>query len=346
MSNHVTALEAQLQEKQELVTALTERLEQAAEQLDRVHRTGADRGVRSGAGFPPELIDEHKSLVDDLQHAVQQWGDMQAEATLGRLEIQLTEMRDLMVGNLAPGSFAGQPSRNVQNSTQEDDAQESAEELHTKLSSSDDDKPSDYESLKASLLQEDQTSEDELASEDERASEDDVEAKTENDDRDESEEALPVDPPPPIDIGTAAVEALQQAVESRDAYISYLIQKLRRVESTSSRVPDDWEALESVPEELRCRLEEIGERLEETLRLAEVEHSLERARLGREQARLQEMDQQLQKEFKRVGLKTEADQQEAGENEGDSNKSGISSRWERLFGKRWEDSSDDADNQA
>jgi hypothetical protein len=255
-------------------------------------------------------------------------------------------MRDLMVGNLAPGSFAGQPSRNVQNSTQEDDAQESAEELHTKLSSSDDDKPSDYESLKASLLQEDQTSEDELASEDERASEDDVEAKTENDDRDESEEAPPVDPPPPIDIGTAAVEALQQAVESRDAYISYLIQKLRRVESTSSRVPDDWEALESVPEELRCRLEEIGERLEETLRLAEVEHSLERARLGREQARLQEMDQQLQKEFKRVGLKTEADQQEAGENEGDSNKSGISSRWERLFGKRWEDSSDDADNQA
>jgi len=340
MSNHVTVLEAQLQEKQELVTALTERLEQAAEQLDRVHRTGADRGVRSGAGFPPELIDEHKSLVDDLQHAVQQWGDMQAEATLGRLEIQLTEMRDLMVGNLAPDSFAGQPSRNVQNLTQEDDAQESAEELHTKLSSSDDDQPGDYESLKASLLQNEQTSEDE------RASEDDVEAKTENDDRDESEEAPPVDPPPPIDIGTAAVESLQQAVECRDAYISYLIQKLRRVESSSSRVSDDWEALGSVPEELRCRLEKLEERLEETLRLAEVEHSLERARLGREQARLQEMDQQLQKEFKRVGLKSEADQQEAGENEGDSNKSGISSRWERLFGKRWEDSSDDDDKQA
>lgn len=331
MSNHVTALEAQLQEKQELITALTERLEQAAEQLDRVHRTGADRGVRSGAGFPPELIEEHKSLVDGLQHAIQQWGDMQAEATLGRLEIQLTEMRDLMVGNLAPGSFSGQPSRNVQNSTQEDDPQEPAEELYTKLESSDDDQPGSYESLKTSLLQDEQTSED------------DVEAETENDDRDESEEAPPLDPPPPIDIVTAAVETLQQAVESRDAYISYLIQKLRRVESSSRRVPDDWDSIGSVPEELRCRLEGLGERLEETLRLAELEHSLERARLGREQARLQEMDQQLQKEFKRVGPKSDADQQEADDDEGDSNKSGISSRWERLFGKRWDDSSDGAD---
>lgn len=41
----VESLEAQLADRDQLVAALTERLEQAAEQLDRLHRTGADRGV-------------------------------------------------------------------------------------------------------------------------------------------------------------------------------------------------------------------------------------------------------------------------------------------------------------
>jgi len=80
-------LEEQLCEKDELVAVLTERLEQAAEQLDRFRRTGSGRGVRLASGLPTELVDSQKSLITKLEHAVAQWEDLQAAAALGRLEM-------------------------------------------------------------------------------------------------------------------------------------------------------------------------------------------------------------------------------------------------------------------
>src|ERR1700733_2663859 len=104
-TERVETLEAQLAEREQLVTALTERLEQAAEQLDRLHRTGADRGVRSGIlGIPPELIQQQQKLVEDLQQAVQQWEDMQPGAFFGRLESQLTQIHDLVLNHGGGGS--------------------------------------------------------------------------------------------------------------------------------------------------------------------------------------------------------------------------------------------------
>src|SRR5580700_11344524 len=93
----VEALEAQLAEREQLVAALTERLEQAAEQLDRLHRTGADRGVRAGiAGVPPELIAQQQKLVADLQRAVEQWEAMQPGAFFGKLESQLGQIQEMV----------------------------------------------------------------------------------------------------------------------------------------------------------------------------------------------------------------------------------------------------------
>ena len=94
----------QLREKEHLVAALTERLEQAAEQLDRLRRTGVDKGRRPlGGGFPAEVIDDHKHTLEDLKRVITNWEDIQAGATLGRIETQIMELRELIVG-AGPGS--------------------------------------------------------------------------------------------------------------------------------------------------------------------------------------------------------------------------------------------------
>src|SRR6516225_434085 len=93
-------IQSQLREKEQLVAALTERLEQAAEQLDRLRRTGVDKGRRPlGGGFPAEVIEEHKTTLEDLKRVISRWEEMQAEVTLGRIETQIAELRDLMVGS-------------------------------------------------------------------------------------------------------------------------------------------------------------------------------------------------------------------------------------------------------
>ncbi len=73
-------LESQLKAKEELVAALTERLEQAAEQLDRFQRTGGDRAGRTGGVLPLEMIDEQRSLTQNLQEVVTHWEDSLAGA--------------------------------------------------------------------------------------------------------------------------------------------------------------------------------------------------------------------------------------------------------------------------
>ena len=98
-----------LVQKDQLIQALTDQLEQAAEQLDRLQRAGADRkrgGLLGGGGSG--LTDEHRQTFDDLQRIVQQWEDLQAGLTLGRIEIQLSELRELVVDG-----FRTQPTQRV-----------------------------------------------------------------------------------------------------------------------------------------------------------------------------------------------------------------------------------------
>src|SRR5690606_15432552 len=88
-------LQTKLKEKETLVAALTGRLEQAAEQLDRLRRMGADRGNRTVAGVPPELIEEQRELTAQLQVAVNEWQEANAAAALSRIEVQVAEIRDI-----------------------------------------------------------------------------------------------------------------------------------------------------------------------------------------------------------------------------------------------------------
>src|SRR5262249_9373824 len=109
-TEQISSLESQLREKEQLVTALTERLEQAADQLDRIRRNGGDRVLRGGGGgLPPELIEEQRALTTALQHAVEQWEAAQPGAALGRIEVQIRELRDLVTNGMPEGGYSAAP---------------------------------------------------------------------------------------------------------------------------------------------------------------------------------------------------------------------------------------------
>jgi hypothetical protein len=316
MQERVEALEAQLAEREQLVAALTERLEQAAEQLDRLHRTGADRGVRAGiAGVPPELIAQQQKLVADLQRAVEQWEAMQPGAFFGKLESQLGQIQEMVQQIDRSGSATETDSAFRYGASQSDRGHsEQSEQRRSEAPRS------ILEFMKASQQPDASSREPDKAAETAAAP-----ASTGVIDIE-----LPAldDPPTPIDPANATTEELQEACTSRDSYIAYLLQRLRKIESLG-HVPNSWAGLENVPDELRTRLEALEHRLQETARLAEVELSLQRARLSREELRIRVVDEQLQKDIKRA--KTAADNQadESADPKGDPN----GSRWKRMLGR-------------
>ncbi|HID21994.1 MAG TPA: hypothetical protein EYP14_06290 [Planctomycetaceae bacterium] len=117
--------------------------------------------------------------------------------------------------------------------------------------------------------------------------------------------------PEPIELDKADLEQLREAIEARDAYISYLLKKLKVAPTIAP--PVDWEALQNTPDELKQKLQELQEQLTEKLRLAEVDLSLERARLAREEAALRLREEQLEQRLKQYGFE-EADSAD-GEND-------------------------------
>lgn len=315
--DRVESLEAQLAEREQLVTALTERLEQAAEQLDRLHRTGADRGVRSGIlGIPPELIQQQQKLVEDLQQAVQSWEDMQPGAFFGRLESQLTQIHDLVLHH--GGGASGPSSTDAAFSRSDSHREQSAPRRNPS-----DSPRSVLEFMKASFLAEHPENPEQS------------EAPAANPQPDGPPAVLHIElpalqeAPEPVDRENATREELVAACETRDAYVVYLLQRLRRIESMG-HIPNSWAGLENLPDQVRERLEALEKRLEETLRLAEVELSLQRAKLAREEVRIRVIDEQLQKDIKKA-------RQDAGSSDGEGGKEDQSgSRWKRMLGRRGE----------
>lgn len=288
-------LETQLREKEQLVSALTDRLEQAAEQLDRIRRTGGDRGqLVAGGGLPPELIEQQQELAEELKRAVEQWENMQAGLVLGRIEVQVTELRDLITsgGFSVPDSgHSAVPRHEPANKRKADVPSKPSGGMSA----------SGWEALKAGLLAA-ESDEDTLSPVDRipgaDAPESSLPAVAEA--VEPSEEIAEVDPPAPVDFTTADTETLQKAVEERDEYITYLLKRLRSGQGSATPAID-WEAISNAPDELQSRLKELEGQLEEKLRIAEVELSLERARLGREEAKLRHLNEQVQKNLKRLG---------------------------------------------
>lgn len=279
-------LELELASKNSLVETLTEQLERAAEEIDRMQRSGADRRRGSG-GLPADLIDDQRQLMTDMQRIVQQWEDLQAGLALGRMEIQLTELREFVGDRLENSNFT---RTMVESSDAPAVITEPAPISGSRLFRSESNTApapttglSAWEQLKSQML--------ELPPEPAEESADETFAA--------AHEPLPP-APEPIDEATADVGALQTAVYARDAYISSLLRRLRAVEEM--RLPTDWSHLEPSAPDLIMSLQHMSARLEETLRMAEVELSLERAQVSRTQMQVAAQQEMIAKHLKRVGV--------------------------------------------
>jgi hypothetical protein len=332
----VEDLQRRLEERQRLVEELTARLEQAAEQLDRLKRSGAGRGL---GGIPSELINQQRSLTEELQNAVQQWEEMQPTELLARVEMQVVELRDLIVDrfNNASLSFAA-PADPASHETGDPHRSEAATKAPPARKSA---RPtndagglSSYEAFKAGLMDTD----DDGSADEPHSPADGSSTATEAANEPAPFQCPPpvevpaVDPPDAVDFATATLDDLRGAVDERDSYIAYLIRRLRAAESVT-RPAGNWSNLESVPDEFRSRLEEHERRLQESLRLAEVETSLERARLAREAMRLEHLGDQLRKKALQLGVADDDPANQEPDYDGDPESAKKNGRWFRLFGK-------------
>lgn len=276
-------LAGQLAEKEAVIVALTSQLELAAEQLDRLQRSGADRRRGTGA-LPPELVNDHKQLVGELQRVVQQWEDMQAGLALGRIEIQLSELRDFIAERLQ-GSIGAVRVETPESPPVLQEPVTLALHGHGEHEPAEAAQPatSAWDLIKSELL---------------------GEPAAPALDASGAPEPLP-EPPAAIDWQTATPEALGEAIVARDEFIAVLLRRLRAAEQTA--LPDDWSACAAAAPELTARLQQLAGQLDEKLRLAEVELSLERAKLSRDQSRLKLQQETLDKQLKRLGLSSADD---------------------------------------
>lgn len=260
----------QLAQKDELIQQLTEQLEQAAEQLDRLQRLGADRRrgpSGTGTGVP-------STLVDDLQRVVQQWEDMQAALTLGRIEIQVSELRELIVDQRS----LMQQSRWT-SGPQQPDIHEEPAGLPVNESASPG--PTPWEVMKLQLLQEE------------------VPVTCSTTSPDVVEQPLP-SPPAPLDPHCDGLEELWHAVDERDEYIRQLLTRLHRVEALQPAAT--IAGLSAGTPEFVESIQRLEQSLEAHLRAAEVELSVARARLSRERNQLAHGQEVVERQLRKLGI--------------------------------------------
>ncbi|MDZ4689614.1 MAG: hypothetical protein SH850_31440 [Planctomycetaceae bacterium] len=300
---------AELAQKDSLIRALTEQLEQAAEQLDRFQRSGADRKRGpTGGGMPAELVEEQRQAVGDLQRVVQQWEDMQAGFTLGRIEIQLTELRDFVAQRLDGSAIAAPIERHAGLTVHEESAvfSGSSSSQHDQISSGNA-HDTEWDRLKSQLLN------------------GDSDAVMACELRHCAPEEMP-ESPSPVDVEQASREELQAAVRARDEFIAVVVRRLRATEVTQP-VSELVQLGPDAPAFVQ-RVTELERQLQEHLRLAEVELSLERAKMARDLSQLHQQQELVQKQLKKLGLQS-ADDAEPGRVSAASN---PDRRWARFLG--------------
>jgi hypothetical protein len=139
-------------------------------------------------------------------------------------------------------------------------------------------------------------------------------------------EVVPQIPEAPavIDIETAEADELRNAVRERDRHIELLTEQLQQVIAVR---PDPFVlcSLADLPEEQRLQLEQWQTQLQERHRQMEIDLSLERARLYRDERELREREEELRKQLRRAEQEAEnADGRAAG---------GTSRRWLGFLGR-------------
>ncbi len=320
-STQITALESTLKEKEALILALTSQLEDAAEQLDRVRRTGSDLANRGSSG---DAFGSQAALLTDLAKVVDSWEEQQPGLRLQRVEQQLEGLQTLLEQAISGGltaSSTGRPSPPPPASGEKRD-HDAPKAKKAEASSNDQqdrrkESMSAWESMKAQLLADEDLQGESTKQKSPQsafakpqpaapatqpvtaatpAAENSAEPQQDSESESGLDDTLLVipDAPAPIPVDIATRNELIDAIESRDQYVHYLVGRLRSEQQRTSQ-PIVWEELNNAPAELRSYLEALGAELEENLKISEVDLSLERARLSRVQANIELTQKRIEK---------------------------------------------------
>jgi hypothetical protein len=311
VSEQLEFLTSELDDRDQLVQALTSQLEEAVEQLDRLHRQGVDRSSRSAGGggaMPADFIDEQRANSDRINQWLDQWDQSQPLDLWARIEDRIGELAaHLGAHGASPG--IGSPAHAAP-----------AAHQHHEPSAEQTPSASSWEETKQRLLGEmsfglgDATPAAAAAPPATMAAIDGPPISSAD-----------VEFPTAIDLENSSREELCAAIETRDKYISYLTHRLR---ASEMQQPVNWDALSQAPADLRQQLVDLEGRYREHLRREECDLALERARLAREQARLQQDRTRLEHQMRRAGIT--ADDNRPGGNPADVDERS----WLKMFGRK------------
>lgn len=335
-ATQIADLSSRLQERDKLVDILTQRLEAAAEQLDRIRRTGGDRGGASqgGGGLSREMVQQQQSITEKLEAAVDEWQEAQPQEALVRIEDRLDQIMQMVsngsfVAKSGSGSFGG--SAASRHNAMKDVSTPPVKNASSSAPSSGVSGLSSWEAMKAELMGE--------APPKPAVLNDEQEADNENESVQASTPAVSEDEiiagplPVIIDVDQASLEELKEAVTSRDTYISTLLRQFRVV---SGRQPIDWKAVkELAPTELQAVFQNFEKRLKEELQREELDISLERAKVARERGQLDQIRTRLEREIRKINVQPgqEPPAEEAESNTpAAANASTSGGRWKGILG--------------
>lgn len=303
----IHTLQDTLKERDQVVQMLTQRLEQAADQLDRVQRTGGGRGGSVAVGLPPEFIENQQSLVVQLSRVLGDWEETQAGQTLSRIESQIMELRELVAsGNAVPENrlkTISVPTESAEELVSSPPKVSAGASVFSDIPTAEPAKAG-WEAIKAAMLAgecyESMLSKPVAPS----PVSGEVEADHEsNSDHPQAAETTLPEPPPEVDFDKSDQVVLIDAIRSRDDFIAMLV---RRLASRDTHIAfPDWDTLNYVPEDLHRELHGLRDRLQEKLRVAEVDLSLQRAKLAREEAKLAIKADRLARQIRQLGLSSD-----------------------------------------
>lgn len=310
----IQTLQDTLKERDQVVQMLTQRLEQAADQLDRLQRTGAGRGGSAVASLPPELIENQQSLLEQLTRVLGDWEQAQATQTLTRIETQITELRELVAfGAVAPESIsaiASAPTASAKEPANAPPKVSAGASVFSDIPSAEPPKTG-WEAIKAAMMAGENyeaaiasppAPSAKLATPPESVAVEHVADGSAPVTQRSAPPPLP-EPPPAVDFDIADQAMLIDAIRSRDEFISLLLRRLSSPDA-NTEFPD-WDKLNFVPEDLHRELLGLRGRLQEKLRVAEVDLSLQRAKLAREEAKLSIKAEHLARQMRQIGLSPE-----------------------------------------
>ncbi|MFO1022437.1 MAG: hypothetical protein U0903_17335 [Planctomycetales bacterium] len=296
-------LEAQLQQQELLISALTDSLEQTANELDRTKRglmenpppRVADNTSYEYESPPVEFMEEQQTLVHEMRDCVHQWQEMQSGLTLERIEGQLQEIRDL-VENLShlpvPAPVAPEP-QDWKASLAMQMERQGADPLAAILGAQKQVLARPVEPVEETPAAPPEP-EPEITTTAPEASASGTHKETPPLER---MPALPEE----IDLENATIEELRAAVTSRDECLQKLTDYVHAINTVEIPV-FDLKDYDSLPEDQRQKLEAWEAVLRENNRRVEVELSVERAQLSRELQKFEQQQVQMAKERKRMAL--------------------------------------------